>query len=95
MLLLAKIQKGLYHSQFNCIDSDLLLTKMIDYYEWIAEDRAIFFKKVGEFKTLLGDESLLQRLFANLLANAVYYAASDSIINISAATVTDKVADSR
>ena len=51
-------------------------------------------EKTGEFKAVLGDESLLQRLFANLLANAVYYAASDSIIYISAATVTDNVASS-
>ncbi len=92
MLLLAKTQKGLIHSQFNRVDSDLLLTKMMVYYEWIAEDRAISFKKTGKFKTILGDESLLQRLFANLLANAIYYAASDSIIHISAATVTDNVA---
>lgn len=93
MLLLAKTQKGLYHSQFNRVDSDLLLTKMIDYYEWIAEDRAISFNKTGEFKTILGDASLLQRLFANLLANAVYYAASNSIIRINGKTITDNVVD--
>lgn len=93
MLLLAKTQKGLYHSQFNRVDSDLLLTKMIDYYEWIAEDRAISFNKTGEFNTVLGDASLLQRLFANLLANAVYYAASNSIIRINGKTITDNVVD--
>ncbi|WP_369958266.1 ATP-binding protein [Psychrobacter sp. CLB018] len=95
MLLLAKTQKGLIHSQFNRVDSDLLLTKMMEYYEWIAEDRAITFKKTGGFKIVLGDESLLQRLFANLIANAVYYAASDSIIHINGKIVTDKVADNR
>ena len=95
MLLLAKTQKGLIHSQFNRVDSDLLLTKMMEYYEWIAEDRAITFKKTGDFKTILGDASLLQRLFANLIANAVYYAASDSIIHINGKIVTDKVAENR
>lgn len=95
MLLLAKTQKGLYHSQFNRVDSDLLLTKMIDYYEWIAEDRTITLKKTGDFEIVLGDASLLQRLFANLLANAVYYGASDSIIHINGKIVTDKVADNR
>ncbi len=44
-----------------------------------SQDRAITFK-TGDFKTILGDASLLQRLFANLIANAVDYAASDSII---------------
>ena len=83
------------HSQFNRVDSDLLLTKMMEYYEWIAEDRAITFKKTGDFKTILGDASLLQRLFANLIANAVYYAASDSIIHINGKIVTDKVAENR
>ena len=95
MLLLAKTQKGLIHSQFNRVDSEQMLTKMMEYYEWIAEDRAITFKKTGDFKTVLGDESLLQRLFANLIANAVYYAASDSIIHINGKIVTDKVAENR
>nr|WP_227678771.1 ATP-binding protein [Psychrobacter faecalis] len=95
MLLLAKTQKGLIHSQFNRVDSDLLLTKMMEYYEWIAEDRAITFKKIGDFKIVLGDASLLQRLFANLIANAVYYAASNSIIHINGKVITDKVAENR
>lgn len=95
MLLLAKTQKGLIHSQFNRVDSDLLLTKTMEYYEWIAEDRAITFKKTGDFKTVLGDVSLLQRLFANLIANAVYYAANDSIIHINGKVITDKVAENR
>jgi two-component system heavy metal sensor histidine kinase CusS len=54
----------------------------------IAEDRKIVFEKSGEFATVLGDEGLLQRLFANLLSNAIYYAASDSIITISATIIT-------
>lgn len=53
MLLLAKTQKGLIHSQFNRVDSDLLLTKMMEYYEWIAEDRAITFKKQVALKSSL------------------------------------------
>ena len=88
MLLLAKTQKGLYNSQFNRVDTDALLTKLINYYEFMAEDRGITFEKCGDFEPLLGDEGLLQRLFANLLSNAVYYAAADSIITISAFTAS-------
>ncbi|MDE4453906.1 histidine kinase dimerization/phospho-acceptor domain-containing protein [Psychrobacter sp. DAB_AL62B] len=89
MLLLAKTQKGVYDSQFTPVDSESLVTKMISYYELIAEDRGISFEKSGEFKAVLGDERLLQRLFANLISNAVYYAASNSIISIQASTVSD------
>lgn len=88
MLLLAKTQKGLEDSQLKLVDTDLLMTKLIDYFELIAEDREITFEKTGSFGTVLGDEGLLQRLFANLLSNAIYYAASDSVIIIEATTTS-------
>ncbi|WP_367103956.1 ATP-binding protein [uncultured Psychrobacter sp.] len=88
MLLLAKTQKGLEDSQLKLVDTDLLITKLIDYFELIAEDREITFEKTGSFGTVLGDKGLLQRLFANLLSNAIYYAASDSVIIIEAATTS-------
>lgn len=82
MLLLAKTQKGLYDSQFTAVDINSLINNIISYYEFIAEDRGILFEKSGDFKAILGDESLVQRLFANLISNAVYYAASDSVITV-------------
>ncbi|MGP5549842.1 MULTISPECIES: ATP-binding protein [Psychrobacter] len=84
MLLLAKTQKELSDSQISHVDIESLITKLIDYYEMIAEDREIIFEKSGDFKTVLGDKGLLQRLFANLMSNAIYYAASNSTIMISA-----------
>ncbi|MGM8872370.1 heavy metal sensor histidine kinase [Psychrobacter sp. 2Y5] len=82
MLLLAKTQKGLNASQLKPIDIDALLTKLMDYFELIAEESGITFEKSGAFGSVLGDDSLLQRLFANLLSNAIYYAVSDSVIVI-------------
>jgi len=84
MLLLAKTQKGLTDSQLNRVDAESVLTTLISYYEMIAEDRDIFFEKRGHFQNVWGDKSLLQRLFANLISNAIYYAASDSVITIEA-----------
>lgn len=88
MLLLAKTQKELSDSQISHVDIESLITKLIDYYEMIAEDREIIFEKSGDFKTVLGDKGLLQRLFANLMSNAIYYAASNSTIMISATVLT-------
>lgn len=88
MLLLAKTQKELSDSQISHVDIESLITKLIDYYEMIAEDREIIFEKSGNFKTVLGDKGLLQRLFANLMSNAIYYAASNSTIMISATVLT-------
>ncbi|MGP5134833.1 ATP-binding protein [Psychrobacter cibarius] len=88
MLLLAKTQKELSASQISHVDIESLITKLIDYYEMIAEDREIIFEKSGDFKTVLGDKGLLQRLFANLMSNAIYYAASNSTIMISATVLT-------
>ena len=91
MLLLAKTQKGLSDTQVSNVDTESLITKLIDYYEMLAEDREITFAKSGEFATVLGDEGLLQRLFANLLSNAIYYAASASTITISATIITSDI----
>tara|TARA_B100001179_G_scaffold198109_1_gene157455 strand:- start:127 stop:1545 length:1419 start_codon:yes stop_codon:yes gene_type:complete len=88
MLLLAKTQKGLSDSQVTTVDTEVLINKLLDYFEMIAEDREITFVKLGDFKAVLGDEGLLQRLFANLLSNAIYYAASNSVITISATVNT-------
>ncbi len=87
MLLLAKTQKGLSDSQIKNVDIDNLITNLIDYYEMVADDQGITFEKSGEFETVLGDEGLLQRLFANLISNAIYYAASDSMVTITASNV--------
>lgn len=84
MLLLAKTKKGLSNSQLHHIDTESMLNKLLSYYELIAEDRGVFLEKVGNFPAVLGDDSLLQRLFSNLISNAIYYAASDSIISIEA-----------
>lgn len=84
MLLLAKTQKGLTDSQLNRVDTESVLTTLISYYEMIAEDRHILFEKRGNFQDVWGDKSLLQRLFANLISNAIYYATSDSVITIEA-----------
>ena len=91
MLLLAKTQKGLSDSQISTINIKNLITNLLDYYEMVAEDRGINFEKSGEFNAVLGDEGLLQRLFANLISNAIYYAASDSIIAITASIVTSSI----
>jgi two-component system heavy metal sensor histidine kinase CusS len=88
MLLLAKTQKGLSDSQVTTVDTEVLINKLLDYFEMIAEDRKITFVKLGDFKAVLGDEGLLQRLFANLLSNAIYYAASNSVVTISATVNT-------
>ena len=89
MLLLAKTQKGRYDSQFTAVDVEALITKMVSYYEFIAEDKGITFEKSGAFKSVLGDDGLLQRLFTNLISNAIYYSISDSVISIAASTVTN------
>lgn len=89
MLLLAKTQKGLTASQMQPVDMDNLLTKLIDYYDLIAEERGIHFLKTGDFMSVKGDAGLLQRLFANLISNAIYYAKSDSIIEIDAEPISD------
>lgn len=91
MLLLAKTQKGLSESQIGNVNTERLMTKLVDYYEMLAEDREITFEKSGEFVTVVGDEGLLQRLFANLLSNAIYYAASASTITVSATIITSGI----
>lgn len=95
MLLLAKTQTGLHSAQLSDVDIDSVVTKVMTYFEFMAEDRGITFEKVGAFSQVWGDDSLLQRLFTNLISNTVYYAASDSVILIEALpTEVDTCTDS-
>ena len=89
MLLLAKTQKGLSQEQLKDVDMDSLITQLIEYYELLADDRGINLVKSGEFAVIKGDKGLLQRLFSNLISNAIYYSKNDSTIKISAG-VTDQ-----
>lgn len=84
MLLLAKTQKGLSRTQLRPIDTSKMISKLLSYYEFIAEEQDISFETKGDFAAVLGDESLLQRMFANLIANAVYYASEGSKVTIDA-----------
>lgn len=87
MLLLAKTQKGSYDSQFAAVNIETIISNILSYYEFIAEDKGICFEQRGAFKPVLGDNSLLQRLFANLISNAIYYAKNDSLITINASSI--------
>ena len=89
MLLLAKTQKGLSQEQLKDVDMESLITQLIEYYELLADDRGINLVKSGEFAVIKGDKGLLQRLFSNLISNAIYYSKNDSTIKISA-SVSDQ-----
>lgn len=87
MLLLAKTQQGLQDAQLLPIDLGELLQKLVNYYEWMAEERNIAIHTSGNFGQLKAEPSLLQRLFANLLSNAIAYAAPDSTLSLAASLV--------
>ncbi len=89
MLLLAKTQKGLSYEQIKDVDVDSMLNNLIEYYQLLADDRNITLLKVGEFSTVKGDKGLLQRVFANLISNAIYYSKSNSTIAINANSYND------
>ena len=60
-----------------------MATQLVDYFEGMAEERAIVFA-VEAGGTLHADRALVQRAMANLLANALRYGAQDSTVTISA-----------
>lgn len=84
MLLLAKTQKGLTQEQLKNVDMDSLINQLIEYYELLAEDRGIHIIKRGNFSAIKGNKELLQRLFSNLISNAIYYSKNHSTVHISA-----------
>lgn len=84
MLLLAKTQKGLNQEQLKNVDMESLINQLIEYYELLAEDRGIHLIKRGNFAAIKGNKELLQRLFSNLISNAIYYSKNHSTVHISA-----------
>lgn len=93
MLLLAKTQKGLSKEQLKTVDLNALLEHLIVYYEFLAEDKSIVILKTGEYYPVEGAKGLLQRLFSNLLSNAIYYSKSHSTILISAQQIDNVYRD--
>lgn len=72
MLFLAKSEQGQLTMQSEPLTLDDELDELLEFFEPLASEQQIRLHRQGQGR-LLGDKSMLQRAFSNLLTNAIRY----------------------
>lgn len=85
MLVLARADAGGYPVQMTSVDLDAVVRSGIRDLMSRADDKAIRLKIAGEAAAVRGDETLLRRLFDNLLSNAIAYTPHQGAVDVSVA----------
>jgi signal transduction histidine kinase len=73
MFTLARVDAGNIQANFREVYLDEIVDECVKKIRTLAEQRGITVRFIGEETRSVGDEALLQRLFLNLLDNAVKY----------------------
>lgn len=85
MLVLARADGGGYPMTLTRVDLTALVTDCVRELRPRAVDKAISVRTSLEAVTLNGDDTLLRRMFANLLGNALAYTPSGGSVDVSLA----------
>ncbi|OCG48427.1 hypothetical protein A9G35_01575 [Gilliamella sp. Choc5-1] len=75
----------------NLVDINLhnMMVMVCDYFEPLADEKAIKFELEGECCHILGDRMMLARAISNILSNAIRYTPENGIIKITLAQVSE------
>ncbi len=85
LLRIAEIEAGARRAAFAPIELSATLWDMDELYRVVAEERGLHLRTdIGVPLPLLGDRELIQQAVANLIDNALKFAAPGTIINFSA-----------
>ncbi|MBX9899768.1 MAG: heavy metal sensor histidine kinase [Burkholderiaceae bacterium] len=82
MLFLAQADNGLLVPKRETISLAEEVCKLFDFFDALAEEKNLQLSLFGA-ASVIGDQSMLRRAFANLLSNAIRYAHRDSSIKVS------------
>ncbi|MBA1273892.1 MULTISPECIES: heavy metal sensor histidine kinase [Stutzerimonas] len=81
MLFLAKSDNGLIIPEQSTIELSRLVSKLLEYYHLLAEERGIHLSASGRGE-VLGDKLMLNRALSNLLSNALRYTPTGENISV-------------
>ena len=90
MLFLARTEQPKSSIKLEYIDLHSLVGQLCEYFEGMGQDRGIELVNMAS-GTLHADAELLRRALANLLANALRYAASDTPVTISSKSTAGRL----
>jgi signal transduction histidine kinase len=83
MLEISRAEAGLTELKLESVDLVVMMGDMVELFEPAAEDRNISITlQAPRELTILGDVQKLQRVFANLIDNAVKYTSEEGVITI-------------
>lgn len=83
LLQIAELEAGIQRRSFKPCALDVIVADVMEMYETLAEDRGVSLRCARiERMTLQGDVNLLASAFANLVDNAVKFAASRVVVEV-------------
>lgn len=81
MLFIARAEKGLLVPRRSAVDVEATVTKVLEYFQPLAADRAVTLAQRGR-GTIVGDALMLERAIANLVSNAIRHAVAETRIDV-------------
>ena len=90
MLWLAKTQNGQIKPEQQLLQSHKEIDALFDYFDALAEESQITFKKHGQDLSFYCDQVHFRQMLSNLLSNAIRYAPKGSAISINSEITVNK-----
>jgi heavy metal sensor kinase len=92
MLIISKTESGVDKSPFKNVDLTAIVRQAYELFEPTAEDKKIAFScDAPDGVHLIGDTSMIQRMFSNLVDNAIKYTPSGGIVNVALSETPSQV----
>ena len=91
LMALAEAETGVKRLQLELFSLPDLLESVVELYEYVAEDKNITIKTA--FPDELGieaDRNLMQRVFGNLIDNAIKYSGNESVVTVTSVVKGDE-----
>lgn len=89
MLFLAQADNKQLIPKMASVNLHSLAIFMLDYYEYLSEEKNITLKLDGDCPEIIGDKLMIGRAISNLLSNAIRYTPAEKFITITLSQVSN------
>jgi heavy metal sensor kinase len=92
MLMISKTESGVYQSPFQDVNLTAIVRQACELFEPMAEDKKVALGcDAPDGIHLIGDTPMIQRMFSNLVDNAIKYTPSGGTVNIALSEMRSQI----